>query len=70
MTNKDKVIAAFLVSVGVFSAAQATKYVATLSQNEKASLISVSANKDNQIFLCSGTEEYTQDGNNKNSKSA
>lgn len=68
MTNKDKVIAAFLVSVGILSVAQATKYVATLSHKEKASLISVSANKNTQIYLCSGTEEYAQNG--KRNKSA
>ena len=61
ITNKDKIIAAFLVSVGIFSAIQAAKYVGTLSHREKASLFSVSVNKNNQIFLCSGTEEYAQD---------
>lgn len=43
MTNKEKVIAAFLVSVGMFSAAQASRYVNTLSDGEKTSLYSVSA---------------------------
>jgi hypothetical protein len=65
MENKDKVLAAFLVSVGIFSAAQAVQYVGTLSKKEKASLFSVSSNKSHQIYLCSGTEEYAQNGTQK-----
>lgn len=64
MRNNDKIIAAFLVSLGIFSAAQAVEYVDNLSKKEKASLFSVSSIKTNQIFLCSGAEEYTQ-GNGK-----
>jgi len=58
MTNKDKVIAAFLVSVGVFSATQAMQYVGTLSTKEK-SKISMTANKSSdRIITCSGVEAF------------
>jgi len=38
MKNKDKIIAAFLVSLGLFSTAQATQYVGGLSIKEKQAL--------------------------------
>lgn len=65
MTNKDKVIAAFLVSLGLFSVTSAMRYVGTLSEKEKAALLEVSSNKTNSVYLCSGTEEYAQDTKNK-----
>lgn len=40
MTNKDKIIAAFLVSLGALSVSQATQYVSAISQGEKTVLIS------------------------------
>jgi hypothetical protein len=41
MTNKDKVMVAFLVSVGMFSTVQAGDYVKSLSSKEKPTLLSV-----------------------------
>ncbi len=55
MTNKDKVIAAFLVSVGVFSAAQAMVYVSKLSVNEKNALVSLTTNHPEQFAACDGS---------------
>lgn len=40
MKNKDKIIAAFLVSLGLFSTAQATQYVSSLSVQDKQVLSS------------------------------
>lgn len=38
MTNKDKVVAAFLVSLGLFSIVQAAQYVSSLSAQDKSAL--------------------------------
>ena len=38
MTNKDKVLAAFLVSVGFFSIENASKYVQGLTDTQKSDL--------------------------------
>jgi len=55
MTNKDKVIAVFLASVGVLSSVQAIKYVGTLSAKEKKVVLSVAKKATTQqILLCSG----------------
>ncbi|MBI4350991.1 MAG: hypothetical protein HY550_06095 [Elusimicrobia bacterium] len=58
MTNKDKMIAAFLVSVGVFSGVQASQYVSTLNTKEKKVLLPVAKAKDGKILLCSGVESF------------
>lgn len=55
MTNKDKIIAAFLVSIGVFSATQAAQYVRTLSVKEKKILIPAASVSTENIFLCAGS---------------
>ncbi len=52
MTNKDKVIAAFLVSVGIFSATQAVQYIQTLSIGERAKLFSVAKISDTGVLVC------------------
>lgn len=52
MTNKDKIIAAFLVSVGIFSAAQAMQYIQTLSTGEKTKLFSVAKVSDTGVLVC------------------
>lgn len=41
MTNKDRVIIAFLVSAGLFSLVQAKDYVRTLTSKEKSALAPV-----------------------------
>lgn len=68
MTNKDKVIAAFLVSVGIFSATQAMQYVRTLSAEEKDRIAMTAKNSADRIVICSGTDTFGSAGNG-NSKS-
>lgn len=41
MTKNDKIVAAFLVSLGLFSSAQAMQYVCTLSNAQKSDLVDV-----------------------------
>jgi hypothetical protein len=53
MTNKDKVIIAFLVSVGVFSAQNAAQYVKGLSSVQKTAFTSLSVNHSGNVLLCS-----------------
>jgi hypothetical protein len=66
MTNKDKVIAAFLVSIGVFSGVQAVHYVGTLSAKDKEVLLPVAKARDAKILVCSGVESFIKtDGDNK-----
>lgn len=42
MNNKDKVLAAFLVSMGLFTSLQAKVYVSSLSDSDKAVLMATS----------------------------
>lgn len=65
MTNKDKVITAFLISAGLFSAAQAVRYVETLSARDKKTLSSVVSDKSNQIIVANGAEIFTEEGKDK-----
>ena len=51
MKNTDKILIAFLVSVGMFSGAIATKYVSTLSSAQKNSLMPAAAASKNIILL-------------------
>lgn len=41
MKNNDKILAAFLASMGLFSAIQSVQYIKTLSSGEKKDLMSV-----------------------------
>lgn len=41
MKTNDKVLAAFLVSVGLFPVVQATQYVASLSTSEKKAMMPI-----------------------------
>lgn len=65
MTNKDKVIAAFLVSVGIFSATQAMQYVRTLSVKDKGALVSVVKASSGNVLLCDGIVFTTEGGKPK-----
>lgn len=68
MTNKDKIIATFLVSMGIFSAVQAVEYVVSLDGKEKEVMLSAASAKDSNVFLCS-TSTFPQDVETKpNSK--
>lgn len=62
MANKEKIIVAFLVSVGVFSASQAAQYVGSLSNGNKKALMAIAKKADGKILLCSGVwDEKNQD---------
>lgn len=71
MTNKDKVIAAFLVSVGVFSAAQAMQYVGALSSKDKRALSYVADGSKANVLLCNSVTNLsgTENGNGNGNKS-
>jgi len=57
MKNKDKVLAAFLVSMGMFSALQATKYIASLSDADKNALVpAAAASNDGTVTLLCSTD--------------
>ena len=49
MKSKDKVIAVFLVSVGLFSVCNAMQYVKTLSDSQKTELSFLAANNAQSI---------------------
>lgn len=49
MKNKDKVLAAFLVSLGLFSTIQANMYVGSLSEVEKQTLFATSQGKPDTV---------------------
>lgn len=59
MTNKDKIIAAFLVSVGIFSVTQASKYLGTISRIEKDQLFSAAKENPVNILLCEEVHDFT-----------
>ncbi len=61
MKNRDKIIAAFLVSVGFFSAVQAAQYVGTLSAKDKAALGSVAKASSGSVSVCEGFVFTSQD---------
>lgn len=62
MTDKNKIIAAFLISAGLFSAAQAMKYIETLSAKDKNALMLVAGDKSVQILVAAGSEVFTEEG--------
>lgn len=64
MTNKDKVLAAFLVSVGMFSATVAVKYVSALSDSQKNALMPAAKNTGNIILLANTSSVPALGGNN------
>ncbi len=49
MANNDKIIAAFLVSLGVFSSGVATQYVSSLTQDQKVVLLQASNAGDRTV---------------------
>jgi len=54
MKNRDKVLVAFLASLGLFSVVQATQYVSTLSGNQKQLLMRVTHVPNQNITVCDG----------------
>jgi hypothetical protein len=69
MKVNDKVIVAFLVSLGIFSTTQAMQYVRTLSMKNKKELISIAKLKNKNIVLCENvnTPGYVSADNKKTS---
>jgi len=65
MNNRDKVIAAFLVSVGLFSTAQSAEYVSTLSEKDKGALISVATDQSGTVKAADGAEIFQENKNQK-----
>lgn len=59
MTNKEKIVAAFLVSMGLFSAKYAVEYVGSLSSHEKTELFMLSKTSGKNILLASGSPSPT-----------
>ena len=60
MTNKDKVIAAFLVSMGLFQVASARQYVQSLTGKEKTTMLMVVSNSSSNV--CSTDSSPQQEG--------
>jgi len=54
MTNKDKIVVAFLVSVGALSAQSAAQYVRALSDSQKVSFVNMQS-RHTGVLLCSDT---------------
>ena len=70
MKNSDKIIVAFLVSVGVFSTIQAKQYVGSISLKDKKVVLSVAkAATGKQILLCSGITNLSASDTNSKKKS-
>lgn len=49
MTNRDKIVIAFLVSLGMFSASQASAYVSSLSSSQKIALASAASDSSGAL---------------------
>jgi hypothetical protein len=70
MKNKDKIIIAFLISVGLFSAIQAVQYVRTLPEKQKNSLMPVIKNSARQRMLNNVCMAILVNGDTKPKRSA
>jgi len=60
MKINDKVIVAFLVSVGIYSSMQARQYVGSLSVSEKKSLYSVANMSKEGALICAEEKQRTE----------
>lgn len=60
MKINDKILAAFLVSVGIFSSAQAMQYVKTLPASDKEALSAVAKLSGNGDLICSEEKQRTE----------
>ncbi|MHB9138692.1 MAG: hypothetical protein ACYC4Q_04725 [Victivallaceae bacterium] len=65
MKNNDKVLVAFLVAAGFFSALQAKQYVQSLTAKDKKIIVSISKSSPN-IQLVSGSADQFAIGDDKN----
>lgn len=64
MKINDKILAAFLVSVGIFSSAQAMQYVKTLPTSDKKALSEVARLSDSGDLMCAEEKQRTELQNN------
>ncbi len=60
MKTNEKIIAAFLVSLGLFTANYAAKYVSSLSDNEKTSLFTLASGNTENITVCDSSPEVSK----------
>lgn len=65
MAKNDKMLVAFLVSVGVFSAAQAVQYVGTLTSKDKLTLSATAKSTGQNVLLCQGVTNVSGAQNDK-----
>lgn len=68
MNKNDKIIAAFLVSLGLFSLAQATRYIQTLPEKQKNALMPVMKNSAKQRMLNNVCAQVLVHGDPKTTK--
>lgn len=59
MKINDKIIIAFLVSLGLFSVVQATQYIKTLSSEEHGKL-TLAAKAAGSVLLCEGAYDFVK----------
>ncbi|HBB66319.1 MAG TPA: hypothetical protein DCZ93_03250 [Elusimicrobia bacterium] len=64
MKNSDKILAAFLVSMGLFSSLQAGTYVGSLSSGDKDSLMSVAMSAGDNVAGTEGVRDPAETGSN------
>jgi len=57
MTDNDKIIAAFLVSVGLFTVNCANQYIKSLTTSDKTQLLTVAVGNTGNIALCDASPE-------------
>jgi len=62
MTKTDKIIVAFLVSMGLFSAKCAAEYVGKLSSGQKAAFINLTDGKQNTMVALNSSPQPVEDG--------
>ena len=55
MKNKDKIVVAFLVSMGFFTAKYAGDYVKSLSDGQKASIFTLAMENRGYLTVCEGS---------------
>lgn len=69
MKNKDKILVAFLIAVGLFSTAQAIRYVNSLTDKQKKAFEPVVKNSHKQLMLnavCSSVVATGENGTGSN----
>lgn len=70
MKNKNKIIAAFLVSMGMFTANCAAEYVRGLSDGEKASFMELAQNKNTGMTVLNSSPQPVDGDENDTEESS